>query len=192
MISQIQGKLISKEPTRVVVTAGGIGFELIVPLSTSRLLPGCNEEVSLLVVFTLDRAGVQLYGFATQKEKEVFELLTSVKGLGPKAALNLLSRWTPEEITSAINQGKTELLRSAPGIGPKKVEAILKRFHENVPTGVELSDELCKPGVLADALNALTALGLTRKEAQERLTKLKITPEMNLQDILKQALAQKG
>ncbi len=192
MISQIQGKLISKEPTRVVVTAGGIGFELIVPLSTSRLLPGCNEEVSLLVVFTLDRAGIQLYGFATPKEKEVFELLTSVKGVGPKAALNLLSRWTPEEIISAINQGKTELLRSAPGIGPKKVDAILKRFHENVPTGVESSDEPCKPGVFADALNALTALGLTRKEAQERLAKLKITPAMNLQDILKQALAQKG
>lgn len=192
MIAQIQGQLISKEPTRVVVSVGGIGFELLVPLSTSRQLPNCGEPVTLLVVFKIDRSGVQLYGFSTPEEKEVFELLTSVKGVGPKAALNLLSRWPPEEITTAIRQGKTELLRSAPGIGPKKVDAILKRFSESVPVGVATPTDLCKPTTIADALNALVSLGLTRKEAQERLNKLKITPEMNLQDILKQALAQKG
>jgi len=192
VIAQIQGQLISKEPTRVVVSVGGIGFELLVPLSTSRQLPNCGEPVTLLVVFKIDRSGVQLYGFSTPEEKEVFELLTSVKGVGPKAALNLLSRWQPEEITTAIRQGKTELLRSAPGIGPKKVDAILKRFSESVPVGVATSADLCKPTTIADALNALVSLGLTRKEAQERLNKLKITPEMNLQDILKQALAQKG
>ncbi len=192
MIAQIQGHLISKEPTRVLVSAGGIGFELIVPLSTSRQLPDCGEPVTLLVVFKLDRSGVQLYGFNTREEKEVFELLTGVKGVGPKAALNLLSRWPPEEITIAIRQGKTELLRSAPGIGPKKVDAILKRFSENVAVGVATTADLCKPTNFAEALNALVSLGLTRKEAQERLNRLKITPEMNLQDILKQALAQKG
>lgn len=191
MIAQIQGVLVVKEPTRVVITAGGLGLELNVPLSTSRSLPGCNEEVKLLVVTEVTHAGINLYGFATPREKKVFELLTSVRGVGPKAALNLLSRWSPDEITSAINQGKTDLLRSAPGIGPKKVEAILKRFREQA-SAPETASNLCRSPTLIAVENALISLGLTRKEARERLTKLKVTPELPLQEILKRALAMKG
>lgn len=191
MIAQIQGVLVVKEPTRVVITAGGVGLELNVPLSTSRSLPRCNEEVKLLVVTVVTHAGIILYGFATPREKEVFEILTSVRGVGPKAALNLLSRWSPDEITSAINQGKTDLLRSAPGIGPKKVEAILKRFREQA-SAPETASHPSRSPTLIDAENALISLGLTRKEARERLTKLKVTPELPLQEILKRALAMNG
>ncbi|MGQ9678879.1 MAG: Holliday junction branch migration protein RuvA [bacterium] len=190
MIAQLQGILVVKEPTRVVVDVGGLGLELKVPLSTSYELPGCNEEVKLLVVTEITRAGLNLYGFASQREKEVFELLTGVRGVGPKAALNLLSRWSPDEITSAINQGKTDLLRSAPGIGPKKVDALLKRFREQAPSTEKPTNRCISPTVV-DALNALVSLGLSRKEAQERLAKLEVTPETTLQEILKLALAMK-
>lgn len=191
MIAQIQGALVAKEPTRVVISTGGLGLELNVPLSTSRFLPACNEEVKLFVVMEVTRSGVNLYGFATSREKEVFELLTSVRGVGPKAALNLLSQWSPDEITAAINQEKTDLLRSAPGIGPKKVDAILKRFREQASVP-ETASHLCSSPPLIDAENALISLGLTRKEARERLMKLKVTPELPLQEILKRALAMKG
>lgn len=205
MIARLRGTLVSKKPTRLLLDTSGIAFEISVPLSTSRALPECGDEATVYVVMHVTRSGVELYGFATEEEKQVFELLTSVKGVGPRATLNLLSRFTPDEITTAINQGKTEPFRSTPGIGPKKVEAILRQLRPGpqlrtpAPSGSGCTEGE-KPSVpesrqlrtlINDALTALIALGLSRKEAEQRLAKLKIAPEMGLQELLKQTLAQK-
>ncbi len=184
MITQLRGKIINKQPTLVVLESAGIGFEINVPLSTSRHLPDPPEEVTLLVVMNIGRNEVQLYGFRTREEKDTFLLITGVKGVGPKAALNLLSRFQPQEIVAAIAQGKTDLLKSAPGIGDKKAESIARLLRSRVPAPATVPE----PSILRDAIAALISLGLTQKEARERLARLVIKPDTSLQEVLLFAL----
>ncbi len=186
MIAALRGVLLEKEPTRVVIDCRGMGFEVQVPLSTSRRLSSVGDEAQLLVVTRFPRAGVELYGFAEKAERDTFKLLTSVKGIGPKAGLNLLSRFSPEEIHEIIAAGRIDVVRSVPGLGPKRAQRILgelKERAEPVPEG--------KP-ILADAASALVSLGLTRREARSRLGRIEVSEEMTLEALLKLALQQKG
>ncbi|MGQ9708146.1 MAG: Holliday junction branch migration protein RuvA [bacterium] len=194
MIALLRGKLAVKEPTRIILDVNGIGFELRIPLSTSERLAEPGNEVSLLIATQFTRAGFELFGFATEKEQNVFRLITSVKGVGPRAALNLLSRFDPDEVFEAIAQKDVELLRSVPGIGEKKAAEILKRIDSTlkespVSTGKEPIVQKIS-AIQKDAIAALVSLGLSRKEAQERLSRLRIESQTSLNELLKKALAQ--
>lgn len=185
MIARLCGTLREKEPARVVIDCSGIGLELGVPLSTSRRLGEIGEPAEFLVVTRFTRDGVELYGFADKAERDVFRLLTSVRGIGPKAGLNLLSRFSPEEIRSLIAGAKTDVLKTVPGIGPKKAERMLAELKEKAePT------EAGAP-LLADAERALVCLGLTRREARARLEKVEAAPDATLEQLLKLALQAK-
>lgn len=185
MIALLRGTLREKEPTRVVLECQGIGFELGVPLSTSRRLAGTGEPAELLVVTRLTREGVELYGFLDKSERDVFRRLTSVRGIGPKAGLNLLSRFEPDEITSVIARGDVGVIRTVPGIGPKKAQKLMDELKEQtVPA------EAAAP-LFADAHKALVCLGLTSREARARLEKVKPEPGATLEQLLKQALQEK-
>jgi Holliday junction DNA helicase RuvA len=186
VIGALRGRILEKEPTRVVVECTGIGFELRVPLSTSRRLPEAGAEAALLVVTRVTRSGVDLFGFLDREEREVFNLLTSVKGIGPKAGLNLLSRFAPREVLDIVATGQAEVMRSVPGIGPKKADSILKKLQGEAPQGRPLEP------ILADAQAALVSLGLTRREAAERLGRVRFTPETSLQELLRLVLSQRG
>jgi Holliday junction DNA helicase RuvA len=198
MIALLRGKLLVKEPTRIVLDVNGIGFELRVPLSTSSRLDETGNEVELLVEMEVTRSGFELFGFATKKEQEVFRLITSVKGVGACAALNLLSRFEPDEVVTAISQQNTRLLRSVPGIGEKKAAEILKASQETGDLGRQTEDRAPKTehqtgsisAIKADAVMALVSLGLSRREAQDRLSRLRIEPDTSLQELLKKALTQ--
>lgn len=185
MISRLRGLLAEKEPTRVVVDCAGVGYELRVPLSTSTRLPEPGSEVTLLVDMQVGRNGVALFGFASPGEREMFHLLTSVEGIGPRAGLNLLSRLEPAEIRTIIATGRLEVLRSVPGIGPKRADNILKKLQTALP------GEAAATPLLADAESALMSLGLTRREARERLAKVKPRPD-TLAELLRAALAMAG
>ncbi len=185
MISRLRGTLVDKDPTRVVLDCGGVGYELRVPLSTSAALGETGAEATLLVEMTVGRNGVALFGFGTEPEREMFRLLTSVQGIGPKAGLNLLSRLDPGEIKGIIAAGRVEVLRSVPGIGAKRADSILKKLQTALPATPAASP------LLADAESALVSLGLTRKEARERLARVKPVPE-TLADLLREALNQAG
>ncbi len=189
MIVRLRGSLLIKEPTRLVVETAGIGFELLVPLSTSQRLPEPGNEVNLFVVTRFTPAGMELFGFFTLKEKEVFELLTSVKGVGPRAALNLLSRFEPEEVRAVITERKEDVLRSVPGIGPKKAAEIIKRAQTEREAIPKIKGPLIS--LLADAVAALVSLGLSRKEAEDRLRRIQFQPGMSLQEVLKAALTKR-
>ena len=186
MIARLRGVLVEKEPTRVVRECSGSGFELRVPLSTSRSLPDAGQEAWLLVVMRITRSGVDLFGFADSEERDVFNMLTSVKGIGPRAGLNLLSRFAPKEILDVVAGGRIEVIRSVPGIGPKRADSILKKLQGEAPQPSQAQP------MLADAASALESLGLSRKEARERLSRVEFKPDMNLQELLKLALAQRG
>ncbi len=185
MIASLAGVLKSKEPTRIIVDCNGIGFEAGIPLSTFRRLPEAGGRVELLVVTRFPREGIELYAFADRDEREVFRLLTSVTGIGPKAGLNMLSRFEPREIVEVIAAGRLDVLRTVPGIGPKKAQRMMEELAEKtVPAGA-------REPLLADAESALVGLGLTRREAQARLGRIKAAPEMTLEGLLKLALQQR-
>jgi len=186
LLARLRGVLVEKEPTRVVVECQGIGFGLKVPLSTSRRLAEAGSEVALRVHTHFTRDGVELFGFIDKEEITAFQRLTSVSGIGPKAGLNLLSRFTPEEIGSVIATGKADVLRTVPGIGPTKADSIIKKLQAEAPPPEAGS------GLLADAESALVSLGLTHREARDRLRRVGAAENLSLQDLLKLALAQRG
>jgi len=186
LLARLRGILAEKEPTRVVVDCQGIGFGLKVPLSTSRRLAEAGCEVVLHVHTHFTRDGVELFGFVDKEEMNGFRPLTSVSGIGPKAGLNLLSRFTPAEIDSIIASGKADVLRTVPGIGPTKADNIIKKLQAEAPPPEARS------GLLAVAESALVSLGLTHREARERLHRVGSAENLNLQELLKLALAQRG
>lgn len=186
MLARLRGILVEKEPTYVVVDCQGIGLGLKVPLSTSRRLADIGSEVALRVHTHFTRDGVELFGFLDREELLAFRRLTSVSGIGPKAGLNLLSRFAPGEIDSIIATGKADVLRTVPGIGPTKADNIIKKLQAEAPPP-DVGSEL-----LTDAESALVSLGLTRREARERLRRVGSAENLGLQELLKLALAQRG
>ena len=186
MLARLRGILVEREPTRVVIECQGIGFGLKVPLSTSRRMAEVDSEITLHVHTHFTRDGVELFGFLDKEEMTAFQRLTSVSGIGPKAGLNLLSRFTPAEIDSIIVTGKTEVLRTVPGIGPTKADNIIKKLQAEAPPA-EAGSEL-----LADAESALVSLGLTHREARDRLRRAGTVENLSLQELLKLVLAQRG
>ncbi len=186
MIARVRGILVEQEPTRVVLDCQGIGFALKVPLSTSRRLAQVGQEVVLHVHTHFTRDGVELFGFMDKTELSTFQRLMSVSGIGPKAGLNLLSRFAPAEIDAVISQGKADVLRTVPGIGPTKADNIIKKLQAEAPPAPEVSP------LLADAESALVCLGLTRREARDRLSRIGTVASTTLQELLKLALAQRA
>jgi Holliday junction DNA helicase RuvA len=182
MIASLSGTIRLKNPTRVILETAGIGFDLTIPLSTSRVLaePGAPATLSVQSVFT--REGMLLFGFATADEKDIFIRLTDIKGIGPRAALNLLSRFTPAEITVILTEARIETLKTVPGIGPKRAETILGRTRTAAPAHTPT-----EPG-LEPALAALTSLGLTRSEALRRLEAIPERASLTLNDLLMRTL----
>ena len=185
MIALVAGRLAEMEPTRLVVDCQGIGFELRVPLSTSNRLGGVGETVSLLVVPRLTRDGMELYGFGEAGERDTFRLLLSVTGIGPKAGLNILSRFSPDEVRELIAAGRADVIRTVPGIGPKRAERVLRELAERTPP------PQVETGTLADAESALVSLGLTRREARARLSRVPGAAGLDLAALLKLALQQR-
>jgi Holliday junction DNA helicase RuvA len=183
MIAFLRGKIIEKEPTVSTIDCQGLGFLIHMPLSTSQKIGENGAEVNLYIETVFSRDGLSLYGFATQGEREVFNIITEVPGIGPKAALNLLSRFEAKEAKKMIAQGKVEMLRSIPGIGPKKAEMIVFKLKDSVAK----SDE--KPDITSDALKALISLGISRKEANERLQRISNLSGLSLTEILQKALS---
>jgi Holliday junction DNA helicase RuvA len=183
MIAALTGILETKNPTLIVVNASGIGLELMVPLSTSRALGEAGSTARLFVQSVFSRDGLALYGFATGEEKDVFKRLTSVRGIGPRAALNLLSRFTPAEIISILTEEKIETLKTVPGIGPKRAALILGQVRATAPAASATQEPTSEA-----ATQALVSLGMTRAEAQRRVEQIPDRAALSLNELLTLAL----
>jgi len=183
MIAFLRGKIIEKGPTVSIIDCRGLGFLVHTPLSTSKMIGEKDAEINLYIETVFNRDGFSLYGFSSQAERDVFNTLTEVPGIGPKAALNLLSRFEAQAIRTMIAQGKVETLRTIPGIGPKKAEMIVFKLKVSVGKSEE------KPDIMSDALKALGSLGISRKEANERLSRIPNLDGLSLNEILQKALS---
>ncbi len=164
MITYIRGLLVEKEPTRVVVEAAGVGYEILIPLSTYDRLPKTGEESKVLIYHCVREDDEILFGFATTAERDLFMKLTGVSGVGPKTALSILSGTTAGDLALAISTGDAKRIAAIKGVGKKTAEKIC----------IELADKINAVEALAssqrgyagkDAVLALAALGFAQDVA---------------------------
>jgi Holliday junction DNA helicase RuvA len=196
MIASLTGQLAFKAPTHLVLDVHGVGYEVLIPLSTYYGLPNLGESTSLSVHTHVREDAIQLFGFLTSQEKDAFVLLTSVSGVGPKLALSLLSALPVPALVLAIQSGDVEKLTTVPGIGTKSAGRLvleLKDKVEKLHTGAASAREGLRQGQDAtfdDALSALVNLGYRPQDAKEALKQVKTSngESMVLKDMIRESL----
>jgi len=196
MIAHLTGILFSKGPQSVVIDTAGVGYHIHIPLSTFYQLPDEMEKVSLHVYTHVREDMLQLFGFQTATEKEIFLLLISVSGIGPKLALNILSGIGIEELLSAIMSADSERISAIPGVGKKTSQRITLELKEKVFDifeGRELRPreevQIRNKEIFDDALSALTNLGYPSRSAKSVIENiLRSDNDINLDTLLKEAL----
>jgi Holliday junction DNA helicase RuvA len=170
MIAHINGKLILKTSGYVVIDVGGIGYEVFIPLSTYYKLPGLNETVALKTHTFIKDDSIQLYGFLSHKERELFQMLIGVMGIGPKLARNILSGMSPDALVSSIAGGDLVNLKTLPGVGKKTAERLILELKDSVRAMAEFkSGEAVLSGLHNDVISALNNLGYKPAQAKEAL-----------------------
>ena len=187
MIVHISGKLISKDPSSVIIDANGIGYKLHISLNTYNSLSNINEQISLLTYFNVTEKGQDLFGFDNPAEKKTFEMLISVSGIGPKIAINLLSFVKPQEFRERIISGEVKLLTSLPGIGPKTAKRLIielkDKFINSDDEDLPIDENF---DLNSDIFSALKNLGF--KDNSIRLVLKNIDSELSLENKIKEAL----
>ncbi|WP_302410191.1 Holliday junction branch migration protein RuvA [Comamonas kerstersii] len=173
MIGKLTGTLLEKNPPEVLVDCHGVGYEVQVPMSTFYNLPQVGQPISLLTHFIVREDAQLLYGFATAQERQTFQELIKISGVGPRMALSLLSGLSIEELAQAVATQEAGRLVKVPGIGKKTAERLLLelkgKLGDAVVTGAAAQ---VKSDAQADILQALLALGYSDKEASACLKQL--------------------
>jgi Holliday junction DNA helicase RuvA len=180
MIAHLRGTLLEKHPNQAVVEAGGVGYDVAIPVSTYAALPELGQEVRLRIHTHVREDALQLFGFWTGEEKMLFEKLISVSGIGPKLGLTVLSGLAAADLITAIRAGATERLVRVPGVGKKTAERMILELREKLPevaagAATEATPE-GKPAFNAleqDVLSALINLGCTGAAAEAAVRKAK-------------------
>ena len=201
MYRYVHGALEMLEETVAVVEAAGVGYALNISGNTREKLGGLSPEkrrdVRLYTHLSVREDGVELFGFYTNEELEVFRLLISVSGVGPKAAMAVLSFMTPEKLAFAVATGDQKSIAKAPGIGPKTAARIVlelkDKLHADTSAAVSDIGEIpastlrsAPQGRQSEAIDALVTLGFTRNAAAEAVKDAK--PDAELEDIIRDAL----
>jgi len=166
MIARLRGHLVSREEGVLVLDVGGIGYAVHVPITLADSL-SIGEQVVLHTHLLVRQDALTLYGFATKEELDLFNLILSVSGIGPRLALSLLSTMSPESLRLAISREQADLLSRIPGLGPKTARKIIFNLKDKVGMGEGIPQELASlTSVDAEVIEALTALGYSIVEAQ--------------------------
>lgn len=187
MISYLRGKLVERTPTFVTLDVGGVGYGLSIPLKVFYRLPPNGAEVEFFVYTLMHREGISLYGFLDPQTRDLFGLLLTVKGVGPKVALTLLSGMEVEEIEEAILKKDKERLGRVPGIGKRIAERMIFELSQKLPSKVK--ESIVVSPAFQDALAALVRLGYPKREARKALERAsKTVGTDSLEELLKEAL----
>jgi holliday junction DNA helicase RuvA len=196
MIAHVQGVLATKHVDRVVVDVHGVGYQVFVPLSTYYTLPDLEAPVTLLTTAYVREDALRLYGFATQQEQALFELLLGVSSIGPRLALNMLSSLAAADLQQAIAGADIARLQRIPGIGRKTAERVILELKDKVlllepqlpapaESAVRADDQL-----LSDVISALLNLGYKRTEADKAVQVVRAQQDAapTLETLLREAL----
>ena len=196
MIAQLRGRLTSKEPHRIVVDVGGVGYLVLIPLSTFYRLPEVPGEISLHIHTHVREDAIQLFGFHTREEQALFELLQGVTGIGPRLATNILSGISVDELVPALSEGDLPRLRAVPGVGKKLAERLVVELREKA-MGVTVASQpapaapaFSEDRALDDVVSALVNLGCNRKEAAKaaETARKELGPAAEFEQLIKSAL----
>lgn len=198
MYAYFKGTLVDKKPEEIIVETAGIGYRIVVSAGTGASLPPVGEEVKIYTYTCVREGEFSLYGFLTSDDLEIFKKLINVKGIGPKGGQNILSVLSPDELRYAIITGDAKAISKAPGIGNKTAQQILLDLHDKVSAEDLLHIDVAGDSVstsagtlsdsAAEAVEALTALGYSRAEASKAVREVKNASELDVNQLLKEAL----
>ena len=198
MFYYLQGELAYRDINTCVIDCGGVGYKLTVSLLTSEAYASkLGKTVKLYTHLAVREDGIELFGFGSNEEKECFNRLTSVSGIGPKAAMSILSTMTPERLAVAICTEDKKAIAKAPGIGIKTAQRLILELKDKISieetlvnkevNGVRMSAEL-RSSNMDEALEALVALGYSSSEALKSIKNVENASEMDVELLLKAAL----
>lgn len=175
MIAHLRGKLISRRPNQVIVETGGVGYDVNVSVPAFTELPSLGSEVTLHIHTHVREDQIALYGFLRPEEKELFEKLITVSGIGPKLAITILSGMAAENMVSAIRGNDVVRLTKIPGIGRKTAERMVLELRDKLPAGMAADLVPVVPALSAtqeDVLSALVNLGYQKPAAEKAMERL--------------------
>jgi holliday junction DNA helicase RuvA len=194
MIAFLRGRVLDKQPNRIIVDVQGVGYELHVPLSTYYDIGEEGSEVSVRVYTHVREDALQLFGFLTELERQLFERLISINGIGPKLAIAVLSGLDPRELVAAVQRGDVARLVSIPGVGKKTAERIVLELRDRlqqlaVPVMASTPASTGADRLRIDLVSALQNLGYHRPQAEKAVeSTLASSPDATFEDALRQVL----
>lgn len=197
MYAYIKGPLAEVELDHVVIDVNGIGYNVYIPMNCYEYLPGLGEECKIYTYLHVREDAMLLYGFLTKDDLELFKLLISVSGIGPKGALGILSVLSADDLRFAILAGDSKAIAKAPGIGAKTAQRLILELKDKLSLEDAFEKKLDHEHVSVpnsnnqvknDAVQALTALGYSSTESLKAVSKVEITEEMDVEAVLKAAL----
>jgi Holliday junction DNA helicase RuvA len=197
MIAFLRGKLLEKHPNQVIVDTAGVGYDVMIPVSTFSALPDAGAEVALRIHTHVREDALALFGFLTQQEKTLFEKLISVSGIGPTLAIKVLSGLATAAIVDAIRGGHVEQLVRIPGVGKKTAERMVLELKEKLdglggaeaPAGVSVKPEPALSEIEQDVFSALLNLGCQRAAAEAAVKKARSAdPDAGFEPLFRRAI----
>lgn len=192
MIAQISGKIISKKPTQVLIDVNGIGYSIFISINTFDKLPEVNEKILLQTYLSVKEDSLTLFGFYTISEKEMFETLIGINGVGPKLAQGILSGITTQELKNAISQNNVSRLVAIPGVGKKTAERMIIELRDKIDKVSDSGDSSIDSKTISirdDAVGALLGLGYNQKTAEKIIRNLlDENPTFTLEELIKESL----
>ena len=197
MYSYIKGQLVEIEEDKIVVEAGGLGYNVYTTGQTFQYLPPVGENVKVYTYLHLREDIMMLYGFLSKDELKVFKLLLGVNGIGPKGALAILSVMTTDDLRFAVLGDDAKAIAKAPGVGAKTAQRLILELKDKLKLEDAFEQKLSHVqaktttnvnGVKNEAVQALVALGYSSSEALKAMNGIELTPDMEVEDLLKAAL----
>lgn len=202
MIAYLRGIIVEVTPTRLVLEVNNIGYEIFISAREASELPGRGEEVKIYTYFNVREDAMQLFGFQSEDDLEMYKFLLNVNGVGPKAALGILSVLTADDVRFAVLSDDAKAIAKAPGIGMKTAKKLILELKDKFTLEEAFEKKLengaseVEPGAAVEsdakteAIQALTALGYANSDALRAVRRAEITEDMDTETILKLALKQ--
>ena len=199
MYSYIKGELVEIQPESIVVEAGKIGYEIRMPANMVGRLGGIGQSVKVYTYLHVKEDLMELYGFLSRDDLQVFRLLLGVNGIGPKGALAILTALTPDDLRIAVLGEDAKAIAKAPGIGSKTAQRVILELKDrlslvpvagNASPAAQAISQDSSSAVQAEAVQALVALGYSSSEAWKSVGKIELAPEMTVEELLKLCLKQ--
>ena len=197
MYAYIKGELAEINTDHIIIEAGGIGYQVFISLQTFDYLPSVGENLKIYTYLYLREDAMILYGFLTKDDLELFKLLISVSGIGPKGGLAILSTLEADDLRFAILSGDAKAISKAPGVGGKTAQRVILELKDklSLEDAFEAKTEHVQKNAAAaggsvknDAVMALTALGYSATESLKAVSEVEITEDMDVEEVLKAAL----